>query len=137
MKYYKLFCFVQVAALLTLVALTLAYLVTLIPWLKLKSRSRTTVAVETSMQNAQIAATVIELTAENRICLFIQMVLFSSLYYVFEVGYAVIFILFTMWLNVKSKAESEGIDIKKKKEDTKAARNHEAENPAYEDTQSA
>ena len=106
------------------------------------------------MQNAQIAGTVIELTAGNTPSLFIQMVLFPLLYYVFQVGYAVIFILFYNlakrkgWIEEdtedvdadllsKSKVESKGMDMKKKKKDTKAASNHEAENPAFEDTKSA
>jgi len=78
---------------LPLIAFALGYLVTLIPWLKLTSRVRTTVAVETALQNAQIASAVIEFTAGNMIHLFVQMVTFPLLYYAFQVGYAVIFII--------------------------------------------
>jgi len=136
---------------LPLIAFALGYLVTLIPWLKLTSRIRTTVAVETALQNAQIAAAVIELTAGNRILLFIQMVLFPLLYYVFQVGYSVIFIIIYNvakrrgWIIedkedvaedlLKSfKKEADNTDMKAK-EDKKSEENNGQDNPAFDNVQ--
>ena len=51
-------------------------------------------SVEIALQNVQVASAVIQLTAGSNEFLFIQMVLFPILYYVFQLGYAVLFIIF-------------------------------------------
>ena len=130
-----------------LIAFAFGYLVTLIPFLKLTSRLRTTVAVETALQNAQIASAVIELTVGNQILLFIQVVLFPLFYYIFQVGYSVLFIIFYNlakrkgWIVedeedagvdlLKSKKKTDNLDMKKK-EAEKSAPNDGKENPAFE-----
>ena len=139
--------------LLPFAAFAIGYLVTLIPWFELKSRSRKTIAVETSMQNAQIVTAVIELTMGRQRLFYSQAVLFPILYYVFQVGYAVIFIFFynlakhkgwikeekeTVEVNCltssNSKAQSNSMNMKEKETESSTSRG--AANPAYKIVQS-
>ena len=105
------------------IAYIIVYLVTLIPQLNLNSRSRNTVAVETSLQNAQIAASVIELF-NSRIrnqFLLVQMLLFPLLYYLFQVVYSIIFIIFLNiakrkgWVK-ESNDDDIGVDLRSREE---------------------
>ena len=130
-----------------LVAFALGYLATLIPWLGLKSRSRKTVGVETALQNAQIASAIIELVAGRRILLFIEMVLFPLLYYIFQVGYSVLFIVLYNYAKRRgwvteneelisvdlSEDKDNGMDLNaKEKEAQEKSRKNGETNPTFE-----
>ena len=70
----------------------LGYLVTLIPRLDLQSKTRKTIAVETGMQNAQIAAAIVILITRDNRRLQARIILFPILYYLFQFGYSLIYI---------------------------------------------
>jgi len=81
------FIFLQVSCIMPLLTLAIAYLITLLPFLKLHPKQKRTLALEVSLQNAQVAAAVITLTFSNPIVQ-LQIILFPLLYYVFQVSYA-------------------------------------------------
>ncbi|CAK8690781.1 unnamed protein product [Clavelina lepadiformis] len=81
---------VVLAAIMPLIAYLIGYLVPFFPGLKLTHKAGRTISVETALQNAQIAAAVIQISfGKSRII--IAMLLFPLLYYVFQVGYSAIF----------------------------------------------
>ena len=75
-----------------LLGFVLGYVMTLIPFLGLTRRVSRTIAAEVALQNATVAAAVIQGSFAGRLLLLGQMVVFPLLYYVFQVGYSLIFV---------------------------------------------
>ena len=80
-----------------LLGFALGYVITLIPIFGLNRRISRTVATEVALQNAQVCSAVIQgsfqaTTLEGAIILG-KMVVFPLLYYCFQVGYSVIFVV--------------------------------------------
>jgi len=87
----------MVAVLMPLLGFALGYVITLIPIFGLNRRISRTVATEVALQNAQVCSAVIQgsfqaTTLEGAIILG-KMVVFPLLYYCFQVGYSVIFVV--------------------------------------------
>lgn len=74
-----------------IIVFILAYLVSMIPFLKLNQGVRKTVSIESALQNSQVATSIIHLSFDHIPALEARVILFPVLYYVISVVYAAVF----------------------------------------------
>jgi len=84
---------ILVVVLLPLFGFILGYLITKFPFLGLSRRVSRTVATEVALQNAQVAASVVQGSFSTNLAVLAVMVSFPLMYYLAQCAYSVVFVL--------------------------------------------
>lgn len=106
---------IMVAILMPLLGFALGYAMTLFPCLLLKRRISRTVATEVALQNAQVCSAVIQGSFASQRLILGKMVVFPLLYYLFQVGYSLIFVGIYKFLKTKGHFADEDAEIEEEK----------------------
>nr|XP_026694373.1 ileal sodium/bile acid cotransporter-like isoform X2 [Ciona intestinalis] len=119
----------------------IGHLICMIPQLKLNSKVRRTVGIEIALQNVRICISVLTTTfLATRPRIYGQIVLFPILYYIFQIGYSILYgvVLHVgrrygfIQLEEEEMIEDESEEKKKDENETKKDPEDGKENPAYE-----
>jgi len=87
------FVIFQIVLLMPIIIFTITFVATVIPIIDLSSSKRTTVAVESTLQNAQIAAAVMRLSFSYNLALLSSLVVVPVLYFFVQVAYSVLLVV--------------------------------------------